>query len=66
MHFQVCELSRRRPLLSDNDGHSIVRLYTIRVFAQSDDPFYDGAPINMWSFIEVNVAIVCASVPGTS
>jgi len=42
---------------------SIVRLYTIRVYAQSTDPFYDGAPINMWSLIEVNVAIVCASVP---
>jgi len=42
---------------------SIVRLYTIKVFANSKDPFYDGAPINIWSFIEVNVAIVCASVP---
>jgi hypothetical protein len=43
---------------------SIVRLYTIKIFASSNDPFYDGAPINIWSFIEVNVAIICASVPG--
>lgn len=43
---------------------SIIRLYTIKVFASSKDPFYDGVPINIWSMIEVNVAIICASVPG--
>lgn len=42
---------------------SIIRLYTVRIYAQSSDPFYDGVPINTWSMIEVNVAIVCASVP---
>ena len=44
----------------------MVRLYTIKVFATSEDPFYDGVPINIWSMIEINVAIICASVPGTS
>jgi hypothetical protein len=44
--------------------HSIIRLYTIRIYAESKDPFYDGAPINTWSMVEVNIAIVCASVPG--
>ena len=34
------------------------------MFAQSKDPFFDGAPINMWSLIEVNLAIICSSVPG--
>ncbi|KAH6715779.1 hypothetical protein DL95DRAFT_365984 [Leptodontidium sp. 2 PMI_412] len=42
---------------------SIIRLYTIKVFATSDDPFFDGVPINIWSMIEINVAVVCASVP---
>ncbi|PMD46691.1 hypothetical protein L207DRAFT_561974 [Hyaloscypha variabilis F] len=41
----------------------IIRLYTIRIYTQSKDPFYDGSPINMWSMVEVNIAIVCASVP---
>ncbi|KAL2065758.1 hypothetical protein VTL71DRAFT_3428 [Oculimacula yallundae] len=41
----------------------IIRLYTIKVFATSDDPFFDGVPINIWSMIEINVAVVCASVP---
>lgn len=43
---------------------SIIRLYTIKVFATSEDPFFDGVPINIWSMIEINVAVVCASVPG--
>ncbi|KAG4412716.1 hypothetical protein IFR04_014147 [Cadophora malorum] len=42
---------------------SIIRLYTIKVFATSKDPFFDGVPINIWSMIEINVAVVCASVP---
>ncbi|KAK0643079.1 hypothetical protein B0T16DRAFT_176632 [Cercophora newfieldiana] len=42
---------------------SIVRLYSIRIYTQSDDPFRDGIPVNLWSIIEVTVAISCASVP---
>ncbi|KAH8645969.1 hypothetical protein BGZ60DRAFT_465291 [Tricladium varicosporioides] len=42
---------------------SMIRLYTIRVFTSSKDKFYDGTPINIWSMIEINVAIICASVP---
>ncbi|KAH8812852.1 hypothetical protein F5884DRAFT_878858 [Xylogone sp. PMI_703] len=41
----------------------IVRLYTIGKFTKSKDPFYDAIPINIWSFIEINAGIVCASVP---
>ncbi|KAK5657831.1 hypothetical protein OQA88_2904 [Cercophora sp. LCS_1] len=42
---------------------SIVRLYTIRIYTESTDPFRDGIPVNLWSIIEVTVAISCASVP---
>ena len=42
---------------------SIVRLYSIRIFTQSTDPVRDAIPVNLWSIIEVNVGIVCASVP---
>ncbi|RFU31307.1 hypothetical protein B7463_g4999, partial [Scytalidium lignicola] len=41
----------------------IVRLYTIGKFTRSKDPFYDAIPINIWSFVEINAGIVCASVP---
>lgn len=52
------------PDLSCSDYDSVIRLYTIKVFATSDDPFFDGVPINIWSMIEINVAVICASVPG--
>lgn len=42
---------------------SIVRLYSIRIFTLSKDPFFDVTPVNLWSMIEVNIAIVCASIP---
>lgn len=52
--------------LANNNSviNSIIRLYTIKVFTASKDPFYDGVPINIWSMIEINIAIICASVPG--
>jgi hypothetical protein len=42
---------------------SIVRLHTIYLFTLSKDPFHDGIKVNLWSMIEVNTAIFCASVP---
>ncbi|KAI5793681.1 hypothetical protein DFH27DRAFT_139799 [Peziza echinospora] len=42
---------------------SCIRLYTIKVFTQSSEQLYDSVPINIWSMIEINVAIICASVP---
>ncbi|KAF2448177.1 hypothetical protein P171DRAFT_428288 [Karstenula rhodostoma CBS 690.94] len=42
---------------------SIVRLHSIRIYTQSSDPFYDSVPINLWSMIEVNIGIWCASIP---
>ncbi|KAF2001516.1 integral membrane protein [Amniculicola lignicola CBS 123094] len=42
---------------------SIVRLHSIRIYTESTDPFYDAASINLWSQIEVNIGIWCASIP---
>jgi hypothetical protein len=42
---------------------SIVRLHSIRIYTESADPFYDSVPINLWSMVEVNVGIYCASIP---
>ncbi|KAK0613440.1 hypothetical protein B0T14DRAFT_279281 [Immersiella caudata] len=42
---------------------SIVRLYSIRIYTESTDPFRDGIPVNLWSIIELAVALSCASVP---
>ncbi|KAK4113422.1 hypothetical protein N656DRAFT_616998 [Canariomyces notabilis] len=42
---------------------SIVRLHTIYIYTLSADPFRDGIPVNLWSIIEVTIAISCASVP---
>jgi len=41
---------------------SIVRLHTIYVYTLADDPFRDGVLVNLWSVIEVTIAISCASV----
>ncbi|XMA15081.1 hypothetical protein WAI453_007872 [Rhynchosporium graminicola] len=37
---------------------SIIRLYTIRVFVESDDPFFDRVPINVWSMIEIRSPMI--------
>lgn len=42
---------------------SIIRLQSLRIFTLSDDPFYDSLPINTWSMVEINVGILCASIP---
>ncbi|KAK7181682.1 hypothetical protein DPSP01_013193 [Paraphaeosphaeria sporulosa] len=42
---------------------SIVRLHAIRIYTESTDPFYDSVPINLWSMVEVNIGIWCASIP---
>ncbi|KAL7777830.1 hypothetical protein CFE70_004501 [Pyrenophora teres f. teres 0-1] len=42
---------------------SLLRLQSLRVFTLSNDPFYDSLPINTWSMVEVNIGILCASIP---
>ncbi|KAK3501951.1 hypothetical protein B0T13DRAFT_216369 [Neurospora crassa] len=41
---------------------SIVRLHTIYTYTLATDPFHEGTKVNLWSVIEVTVAISCASV----
>lgn len=40
-----------------------MRLHSIRIYTQSKDPFFDAVPINIWSMVEVNLGILCASIP---
>ncbi|KAI0477844.1 hypothetical protein GGR56DRAFT_429377 [Xylariaceae sp. FL0804] len=42
---------------------SCVRLSSIYTYTLATDPFKDGVLINLWSMIEINVAIWCASAP---
>ncbi|EGZ74419.1 hypothetical protein NEUTE2DRAFT_125399 [Neurospora tetrasperma FGSC 2509] len=41
---------------------SIVRLHTIYTYTLATDPFHEGTKVNLWSVIEVTIAISCASV----
>nr|CAD71216.1 hypothetical protein [Neurospora crassa] len=41
---------------------SIVRLHTIYTYTLAKDPFHEGTKVNLWSVIEVTIAISCASV----
>ncbi|RDW91661.1 hypothetical protein BP5796_02826 [Coleophoma crateriformis] len=34
------------------------------MFTVTTDLAYDAAPINMWSFIELNLGLACACAPG--
>ncbi|KAH0283451.1 hypothetical protein M436DRAFT_82379 [Aureobasidium namibiae CBS 147.97] len=40
-----------------------VRLYSIRVYTLSTEPVREAAPINLWSFVEVNLGMLCTSGP---
>lgn len=51
------------PIYSLLIHNSCIRLYAVRAFAEQVDPMYDGAPINMWSCIEINLGIMCACAP---
>ncbi|KAI0377956.1 hypothetical protein F5Y04DRAFT_291542 [Hypomontagnella monticulosa] len=42
---------------------SCARLYSIHTFTTATDPFRDSILVNVWSMVEVNVAIWCASAP---
>ncbi|KAF2087061.1 hypothetical protein K490DRAFT_1925, partial [Saccharata proteae CBS 121410] len=42
---------------------SCIRLYSVRIYTESHEPMRDAAPINTWSFVEINLGIVCASAP---
>lgn len=42
---------------------SIIRLHTIYTYTYAVDPFQEGILVNLWSILEVNVAIICATAP---
>jgi len=42
---------------------SCVRMYSIQIFTESSERMRDAAPINTWSFIEINLGILCCSAP---
>ncbi|KAF5849132.1 hypothetical protein GGP41_006039 [Bipolaris sorokiniana] len=42
---------------------SIVRFRFLYIFTTSDDPIYGFVPVNTWSMVEVNVGILCATLP---
>ena len=42
---------------------AIVRLHTIYTYTLAADPFQQSILVNLWSVIEINVAIACASAP---
>ncbi|KAI1466436.1 uncharacterized protein F4812DRAFT_465710 [Daldinia caldariorum] len=42
---------------------SCVRLYSIHTYTLATDPFRDSILVNVWSMVEINVAIWCASAP---
>ncbi|CAI7644391.1 unnamed protein product [Penicillium glandicola] len=44
---------------------SVLRLKSIFVISNSDDPTYDNVGAAAWSAVECNVAIICACLPGT-
>lgn len=42
---------------------SVIRLHTIYDYTLADDPFQHSILVNLWSVIEINTGIICASVP---
>ncbi|KAI6796498.1 hypothetical protein KC327_g16593 [Hortaea werneckii] len=42
---------------------SCIRMYSIQIFTESPERMRDAAPINTWSFIEINLGILCCSAP---
>ncbi|KAI1651716.1 uncharacterized protein F4817DRAFT_364688 [Daldinia loculata] len=42
---------------------SCARLYSIHTYTLAADPFRDSILVNVWSMVEINVAIWCASAP---
>ncbi|KAK3376143.1 integral membrane protein [Lasiosphaeria ovina] len=42
---------------------AIVRLHTIYTYTLATDPFQQSILVNVWSIIEINIAVICASAP---
>ncbi|CAG8909659.1 unnamed protein product [Penicillium egyptiacum] len=44
---------------------SVLRLKSLLIISNSNDPTYDNVGAATWSAVECNVAIICACLPGT-
>ncbi|KAI1093871.1 hypothetical protein F5B19DRAFT_490911 [Rostrohypoxylon terebratum] len=42
---------------------SCARLYSIYTYTETSDPFRHGVLVNLWSMVEINIAIWCACCP---
>ncbi|KAI8163085.1 hypothetical protein K4K49_001473 [Colletotrichum sp. SAR 10_70] len=42
---------------------SIIRLHTIYTYTLAKDLFQESILVNVWSMLEINIGIICASVP---
>ncbi|KZL65570.1 integral membrane protein [Colletotrichum incanum] len=42
---------------------SIIRLHTIYTYTLAQDLFRESILVNIWSILEINIGIICASVP---
>lgn len=42
---------------------SIIRIQTLRVAAETQDPTYDNAPAACWSFLELTIGVIAACLP---
>ncbi|KAF2860320.1 hypothetical protein K470DRAFT_73839 [Piedraia hortae CBS 480.64] len=40
---------------------SCIRLYAVKIYTLSDHPMQDNARIKTWSFVEINLGLVCGS-----
>ncbi|KAK4457644.1 hypothetical protein QBC42DRAFT_291380 [Cladorrhinum samala] len=42
---------------------AMIRLHTIVTYTKATDPFRDSLLVNVWSILEINIGILCASAP---
>ncbi|CCF47187.1 integral membrane protein [Colletotrichum higginsianum] len=42
---------------------SVIRLHTIYTYTLAEDVFRESILVNIWSMLEINIGIICASVP---
>ncbi|KAI1858472.1 uncharacterized protein JN550_012605 [Neoarthrinium moseri] len=45
---------------------SIIRLRTIMEFGKSTNPTYEYSALAIWSLVEIDVGVICASLPGVA
>ncbi|KAI1376549.1 hypothetical protein F4677DRAFT_418874 [Hypoxylon crocopeplum] len=67
-HLQISKRSRRVLYGVFGIGalataFSCARLYSIHTYTLATDPFRDSTLVNVWSMVEINVAIWCACAP---